>query len=192
MRKAWVFLILGILFISSAFAVQTWKKGHGGSDIFFWSNSNLQTSINNGGITSDDYGSATFVANLSLGHKSSEIYANVGGTVKTIAAALNDSSLKNTPKGSSPANYGATNIIFGETANNIYITVGTDEKTLQQAINDGDFFIGCYDGTNVRISGQSWTIKETYPYDCNCGKSGCSTCYGENTITKTCNNRVIS
>jgi hypothetical protein len=192
MRKAWVFIILGVILISSAFAPQVFKNGHSGNNIFFWANNNLQTSINNGGITSEDYSLAISTADLSLGHKSSEIYANVGGNVKTVTAALNDSSLKNTPKNISPANYGAMNILFGETANKVYITVGTVEKTLQQAINDGDFFIGCYDGTNVRISGQSWVIKESYSYECNCGKSGCSTCYGSRDITKTCNNRVIS
>lgn len=194
MKKAWVFLILGILIISSAFAVQQ-AKGHKGAQIDFKVGANakdLDSAFDSNGNYKVEYYTITSPDNLIFGHKPSEVFVNVNGVVKNFSTALTDGSLRDTVANRSPANYNGYNVVFGETANNVMVNVNGAEESLQDAVNSGAFFLGCYDGATVRLSGSTWTIKEPYYYDCNCGKSGCDTCAGDNVITKRCNNRVIS
>ncbi len=122
MKKVWVFVVVLVFLTSLVFAVGQLGRHQG---------SNVLGVIGNPSIK--------LVGDSSFGHKNSEIYINVGGSMKTFDVALSDGSLKNILPGSSPASYSSSQIIFGETANNILVTMGTTEKSLQDALNEGDF-----------------------------------------------------
>ena len=203
MKKSWVFLTLGILFISSAFAF----IGHNGSDIALslnGANTKLQTALDQGKFNSAYTGGAS-TEKLIYGHNSSEVYVNVGGSVETLAAALSDGKLENTLPGFSPSS--SFSIIFGENANKIYITSKGANKTLQQAINDGDFIIaswniGDWSACSVTACGQKGTqtrtvvcktqsgttlddffCKTTNPGSSQeCKTAACSSCFPEGTL----------
>ena len=106
MKKAWVFLVVGVLFISSAFAVvSVIGRGHSGSEISFLIKStnkitNLQSILDSGESLDDLNGSPT---SLVVGHGPSEVYVNVGGTTMTLKDAFEGGKLRDTPMNKSPA-----------------------------------------------------------------------------------------
>lgn len=176
MKKLAVFLVLFVVLISLVFAPQVMNRGHSGG--------NVLSVISNP--------ATQLVGNSNFGHSNSEIFVNIRGQTINLSSAISNGNLTNNPANQSQIGYDYSKFKIGETANHIYITSKGTNKTLQQAINDGDFFTGIVIDGVVHISGSTWRTSKGCSYSCNCGKSGCSSCSGHQTVTHRVVNGVVS